>query len=166
MDLKKSVVCAAEITFMQQKAIDFLKETAAKERAEAWKAVSAAVSITTVTTTATMLTTVATPSVQSQQSTSSVVMVFAVVTTPLMAGQIFRDFLISTRSKKVPIHESIKKCKSYSSRIYTEFPGEGHNILCSIQLRDVAGVYPRHQYKGGSLTQICAALYVTRKWPC
>jgi hypothetical protein len=33
MDLKKSVVRAAEITAMQEKAIDFLKEAAAKERA-------------------------------------------------------------------------------------------------------------------------------------
>jgi hypothetical protein len=31
MDLKKSVVRAAEINFMQQKAIDFLKEAAANE---------------------------------------------------------------------------------------------------------------------------------------
>jgi hypothetical protein len=45
MDLKKSVVRAAEITVMQEKAIDFLKEAAAKERAEALKATSAAVSI-------------------------------------------------------------------------------------------------------------------------
>jgi hypothetical protein len=56
MDLKKSVVCAAEITVTQDKAIDFLKEAAtkeraealkaaAKERAEALKATSAAVSI-------------------------------------------------------------------------------------------------------------------------
>jgi hypothetical protein len=34
MDLKKSVICAAEITFKQQKAIDVLKEAAAKERSE------------------------------------------------------------------------------------------------------------------------------------
>jgi hypothetical protein len=32
MDLKKSVVRAAEITVMQEKAIGFLKEAAAKER--------------------------------------------------------------------------------------------------------------------------------------
>jgi hypothetical protein len=45
MDLKKSVVRAAEITFMQQKAIDFLKEVAAKEQAEALKTASAEVSM-------------------------------------------------------------------------------------------------------------------------
>jgi hypothetical protein len=116
MDLKKSVVRAAEITFMQQKAIDFLKETAAKERAGALKAASKSVSIATITTTTSVMTTVATPFLQSQQSTSSVVTVVAAATTPLMAGQIFRDLLISTRIKKLPIHESIKKnCKSYSS---------------------------------------------------
>jgi hypothetical protein len=86
MDLEKSVGRAAYITFMQQKAIYFLKEAAAKER-----------------------TNVATPSVHSQQSTSSVVTVVAVATTPLMAGQIFWDFLISAHSKRLPIHESIKK---------------------------------------------------------
>jgi hypothetical protein len=102
MDLKKRVVCAAEITFMQQQSIDFLKEAAAKERAEA---------------------VVVTPSVQSQQSTSSVVMVVAAATTPLMAGQIFRDFLISTRSKKLPIHESIKEIASHIAHEYTmNFP--------------------------------------------
>jgi hypothetical protein len=65
MDLKKIVARAAEITFMQQKSIDFLKELAAKERAEALKAASAAVNIATVTMTTTVLTTVATPSMQS-----------------------------------------------------------------------------------------------------
>jgi hypothetical protein len=103
MDLKKSVFRVTEITFMQHNAIDFLKEAAAKERAEALKASSEAVSITTVTTTTTVLTTVATPSIHSQQSTSSVVMVVAAATTPLKAGQIFRDFLIWTHSKKLPI---------------------------------------------------------------
>jgi hypothetical protein len=107
MELNKSVVRAAEITFMQQKAIEFLKEAAAKERAEALKAASESVSIATVTMTTTVLTTVATLSVQSQKSTSSVVMVVAAATTHLMADQIFRGFLISTRSKKLPIHESI-----------------------------------------------------------
>jgi hypothetical protein len=129
MDLKKSIVHAAEITLMQQKAIDFLKESGAKERAEALKAASTAVSIATVTMMTTVLTTFATPSVQSQQSNISVVTVVAAETTQLMDGQIFRDFLISTCSKKLLIHESMKKnCKSYSSRIY-EFTGEGHNIL-------------------------------------
>jgi hypothetical protein len=79
MDLKKSVVRAAEITVMQEKAIDFLKEAAAKEREEALKAASAAVSIETVTTTTTV----------PQQSTSSVVTVVEAATTPFMAGQIF-----------------------------------------------------------------------------
>jgi hypothetical protein len=60
MDLKKSVVRAAHITVMQEKAIDFLKEAAVKERSKALKAASAAVSIEKVT----MMTTV------SQQSTS------------------------------------------------------------------------------------------------
>jgi hypothetical protein len=116
MDLNKSVFRAAEITVMQQKAIDLLKEAAAKERAETLKAVSEAVSIATVTMTTKMLTTVAAPSTKSQHSTSSAVTVVAAATTPLMAGQIFRYFLISTRSKKLPIHESItKNCKSYSS---------------------------------------------------
>jgi hypothetical protein len=96
-----------------------LKESAAKERAEAWKAASIAVSIATVKTTTTVLTTVATPSVQSKQSTSSVVTVVAAATTPLMASQIFRDFLISTRSKKLPIHESMKKIASHIAHEYT-----------------------------------------------
>jgi hypothetical protein len=113
MELKKSVVCAAEITLMQQKAIDFLKESAAKERAETLKEASAAVSISTATMTTTVLTNVTTPSVQSQQSTSSVVTVVVAATTPVMAGQIFRDFLISTRSKKIPIHESMEKIASH-----------------------------------------------------
>jgi hypothetical protein len=91
MNLKKSVVRAAEITLMQQKPIDFLK---AKEGEEALKAASAAVNIETVTTTTPVLTTVETPFVQSKQSTSSVFMVVAAATTPLLAGQIFRDFLI------------------------------------------------------------------------
>jgi hypothetical protein len=89
IDLKKSVVRAAEINFMQQKAIDFLKQAAVKELTEALKASSEAVSIVTVTTTKSVLTTVATPSVQLQRSTSSVAMVVAAATTPLMAGQIF-----------------------------------------------------------------------------
>jgi hypothetical protein len=105
MDLKKSVVRAADINVMHEKAIDFLKEAAVKERAEVLKAASAEVIIETVTTTTTV----------SQQSTSSVFTVAAAATTPLMAGQNFRDFLISTRSKKLPIHDSIKNCKSYSS---------------------------------------------------
>jgi hypothetical protein len=109
MDLKKSIVRAAEITVMQEKAIDFLKEAAAKERPEALKAASAAVSIETVTTTTTV----------SQQSISSVVTVVAAATTPLVAGQIFRDFLISTRSKKLPIHDSIKKIASDIAHEYT-----------------------------------------------
>jgi sigma54-dependent transcription regulator len=79
MDLKKIVFRSAEITVMQEKAIDFLKEAAAKERAETLKADIAEVSIETVTTTTTV----------SQQSTSSVVTVVAAATTTLMAGQIF-----------------------------------------------------------------------------
>jgi hypothetical protein len=125
MDLRKIVVRTADITVMQEKAIDFLKEVAAKERAEALKAARAAVSIETVT----KMTTV------SQHSNSSVVTGVAATTTPLMARQIFRDFLISTRSKKLPIHDSIKKCKSYSSCIYNDFLAEGYNIICSIQWR-------------------------------
>jgi hypothetical protein len=109
MELQKGVVRAAQITFMQQKAIDFLKEAAANEREEALKAASETVSIATVTTTTTVLTTVATSSVHSQQSASSVVTVVAAATTPLIAGQIFCDFLISAHSKRLPIHESIKK---------------------------------------------------------
>jgi hypothetical protein len=81
------------------------------------KAAIAAVSIATVTTT-TVLTTVATPSMQSQQSTTSVVTVAAAATTPFMAGQIFRDFLMSTRSKKIPIHESMKKIASHIAHEY------------------------------------------------
>jgi hypothetical protein len=99
MDLKKSVIHASEITFKQQKAIEFLKEAAAKERAESLTAATVAASIETVTTTTTV----------SQQSTSSVITVVAAATTPLMAGHIFRDFLISLRCKKLPIHDSIKK---------------------------------------------------------
>jgi hypothetical protein len=97
MDLKKTVVRAADITVMQEKAIDFFKDAAAKERSEALKAASVAVSIETVTT--------ATPVLQ--QSTRSVFTVVAAGTTPLIAGQIFRDFPISTRKKKLPIHDSI-----------------------------------------------------------
>jgi phosphohistidine swiveling domain-containing protein len=95
---------------MQEKAIAFLNESSDKKQSEALKAASAEVSITTVMTTTTGLTTTsvsgltasapvigmefATPSMQSQQSTSSVVMVVAAATTPLMAGQIFHDFLL------------------------------------------------------------------------
>jgi hypothetical protein len=67
----------------------------------------------------TVLTTVETPSVLSQQSTSSVVVVVAAAITPLMAGQILRDFLISTRRKKLPIRESIKKNASHIAHEYT-----------------------------------------------
>jgi hypothetical protein len=102
---------------MQQKAIEFSKESAAKER-DALKAASASVNIATVTTTTTVLKTIATPSVQSQQSTSSVVTVVAAENTPLMAGQIFCDFLISTRSKKLPIHERMKKIASHTAHEY------------------------------------------------
>jgi hypothetical protein len=109
MDLKKSVVRAVEITVMQQKAIECLKEAAAKERAGALKAASAAVSIETGTTTTTV----------SQQSTSSGVTDVVAATTPLMAGQIFRDFLISTCCKKLPIYESIKKIASHKAHEYT-----------------------------------------------
>jgi hypothetical protein len=109
MDLKKSVIRAAEITFKQQKAIDFLKEAAAKERAESVTAATAAVSIETVTKRTTV----------SQHSTSSVVTVVAAATTPLMAGHIFRDFLISLCCKKLPIHDSIKKIASHIAHEYT-----------------------------------------------
>jgi hypothetical protein len=119
MYLKKSVVRAANITFMQHKAIDFLKEVSAKERAEALQAASAAVSIATVTTMTTVLTSVATPSVQSQQAISSVVTDVAAASTPLMAGQIFRDLLVSTRSKRLQLHESIKKIASHIAHKYT-----------------------------------------------
>jgi DNA-directed RNA polymerase subunit F len=67
MDLKKSVFHAAQITFMQQKAIDFLKESAAKEGAEALKVTSALVSILRVMKMTTVLTTVETLSMQSPQ---------------------------------------------------------------------------------------------------
>jgi hypothetical protein len=73
---------------------------------EALKEAIEAVIIATVMMMTTVLTTVATPYVQSQQSTSSVVTVIAAETTLLMAGQIFCDFLISTHSKKLSIHES------------------------------------------------------------
>jgi hypothetical protein len=109
MDLKKSVICAAEITFKQQKAIDFLKEAASKEQSEALTAASAVFSIETVTTTTTV----------SQQSTSSVVTVVAAATTPFMAVHIFRDFLISTCCKKLPIDDSIKKIASHIAHEYT-----------------------------------------------
>jgi hypothetical protein len=49
MDLKKIVVRAAKITVIKHKAINFLKEAAAKERAEALKAIIDTVSIETVT---------------------------------------------------------------------------------------------------------------------
>jgi hypothetical protein len=64
MDLKKSIVCAAEITLMQEKAIDFLKESADKKRAEALKAARTEFSIATMMMTTTVLTTVANPSLQ------------------------------------------------------------------------------------------------------
>jgi hypothetical protein len=54
IDLKKSVIRAAEITFKQQKEIDFLTEAAAKEQAEALTAASAAVGIETVMMTTTV----------------------------------------------------------------------------------------------------------------
>jgi hypothetical protein len=53
-DLKKSVIHAAEITFKQHKSIDFLKEAAAKERADSLTAATATVSIEAVTTTPTV----------------------------------------------------------------------------------------------------------------
>jgi ABC-type sulfate transport system substrate-binding protein len=160
MDLKKSVARASETTFMQEKAIDFLKEAAAKERSEALKAASAAASIETVTTTTTV----------SQQSTSSVVTVVAAATTPLMASQIFRDFLISTRSKKLPIHDSIKKIASHIAHEYT----------MNFRVKDKIPFGPFNGGKwqewtraintkgrgGGGLTPICAALYATCKWFC
>jgi hypothetical protein len=74
-------------------------------------AATATVSIETVTTTTT--TTV------SQQSTSSVVTVVAAATTPLMAGHIFWDFLISLLCKKLPMHDSIKKITSHIAHEYT-----------------------------------------------
>jgi hypothetical protein len=73
------------------------------------KAASAEVSIATATTTTAVLTTVVTLSVHSQQQTSSVGLVGSTATTPLIPDQIFHDFLISTRSKKLPIHERMKK---------------------------------------------------------
>jgi hypothetical protein len=79
MDLKKSVVRAAEITAMQEKAIDCLKEVTAKELSEVFRTASAAFSIETFTTTTKV----------SHQSTSSVVTVVAAAPTPLIAGQIF-----------------------------------------------------------------------------
>jgi hypothetical protein len=118
MDLKKSIVHASEISLIQQKSIYFLKESAAKELADTLKKASAAVSITTLTT-KTVLTTVATPSMQSKQSTSSVVTVVPAATTPFMVGQIFRDFLIYTLSKKLTIHESMKKIGSRIAHEYT-----------------------------------------------
>jgi hypothetical protein len=100
------------------------------------KSASEAVSIATVTKTKTVLKIVSTSSVQSQQSTSAAVTVVAVATTLLMAGQIFRDFLILTHSKKLPIHESIKKnCKSQVK-----------------EWRDAARVDPHHQDKGGGVS--------------
>jgi hypothetical protein len=119
MYLKKSVVRVADITFMQHKSIEFLKEVSANERAEALQAASAAVSIATIKTTTTLLTSVATPSVQSQKSIISVVMDVAAASTPLMAGQIFRDLRVSTRSKKLPLHEIIKKIASHIAHKYT-----------------------------------------------
>jgi hypothetical protein len=109
MYLKKSVIRAAEITFKQQKAIDFLKEAAAKERADSLMAATTAVSIKTVTTTTTV----------SKQSTSYVATVVAAANTPFMAGHIFRDFLISLHCKKLPIHDSIKKIASHIVHEYT-----------------------------------------------
>jgi hypothetical protein len=109
MDLKKRVIHAAEIIVKQQKEIDFLKESDAKELAEALTSVSAAVSIETVTTT----------TIVSQKSTSSVVTVVAVATNPLMAGHIFREALISLRCKKLPIHDSIKKIASHIAHEFT-----------------------------------------------
>jgi hypothetical protein len=119
MDLKNSAVRAADITLMKQKAIDFLNEVAVKEQADALKVAIKAVSIATVTTATAVLITVATPSAQSQQSTGSVVRVVAAATTLFMDGQIFWDFLISTSSKKLPIHESIKKIESNIAHEYT-----------------------------------------------
>jgi hypothetical protein len=109
MDLKKSVIRAAQITFKQHKSIDFLKEAASKERAESLTAASAAVSIETVTMTTTV----------SQQSTSYVLTVVAAATTPLMAGRIFRDFLLSLCCKKMSIRDSIRKIASHIAHEYT-----------------------------------------------
>jgi hypothetical protein len=56
---------------------------------------------------------------QSQKLPSSAVMVIVAATTSLMAGQIFLDFLISTRRENIPIHESIKTIASHISHEYT-----------------------------------------------
>jgi hypothetical protein len=123
------------------------------------KEASAEVSIATVMKMITVLTTVATPSVQSQQSTSSVVMVVAAATTPLMAGQIFRDFIISTRSKKLPIHESMKKNASHIAHEYT----------INFRVKDTISLVPfnggkRHEWtraiktKGVSHPDLCSAI--------
>jgi hypothetical protein len=79
-----------------------LKEAAAKEREELLTAASAIISIETEMTT----------TIVSQQSASSDV-------TPLMAGHIFQDLLISLRCKKLPIHDSIKKIASHIAHVYT-----------------------------------------------
>jgi hypothetical protein len=65
MDFKKSVIREAEIIFKQQKAIEFLKEVAAKALAESLTAATTTVSIETVTT--------ATVSQQSASSAGTVV---------------------------------------------------------------------------------------------
>jgi hypothetical protein len=135
IELKKIIVCAAEINLIQQKAIVFLKESDAKEQAGALKASSVAVSIARLMAT-TVLTAVAMPYVQSQHSTSSVVMVVVAETTPLMAGHIFRDFLISTHSKKLPIHESMKKIAS----------GIAHKYVINFRMKDTISLAP---FNGG-----------------
>jgi Cu/Ag efflux protein CusF len=134
-----------------------LKEAAAKERAESLTAATAAVSIETVKTTTTV----------SQQSTSSIVTVVAAATTPLMAGHIFWDFLISLRCKKLPIHDSIKKIASCIAHEYT----------MNFRVKDKISFAPFNGGKrqewtravkttGGELTPICVALYATCKWYC
>jgi hypothetical protein len=49
-----------------------------------------------------------------------------------MAGQIFRDFLISTRSKKIPIHDSIKRIASHIA----------HEYIMNFRLKDTISFAP------------------------
>jgi hypothetical protein len=131
-----------------------LKESADKQRAEVLKAASAAVSIETVMA---LLTIVATKSVQSQQSTSSVVTVVAAAATHLMAGQIFHDFLISTHSKKLPIHESMEK-------------EQGHEYTMNFQVKDTISVVPFNRGTWNGWTRVikqhkCYAINGLRELP-
>jgi hypothetical protein len=66
-----------------------------------------------------------------------------------MAGQICRDFLISTRSKKLPIHENIKRNGSHIA----------HEYIMKIQAMDTISFSP---FNGGTRPEWTCAINTNR----